>query len=403
MLAWAVLVERPHWLHELERATARAPVTALMGPRQCGKTTLARMFCKERPTTFFDLESQPDLRALDNPELALGDLEGLVVIDEIQQLPELFGTLRVLVDRPETRARFLVLGSASAAIVEKASQSLAGRVEFVELTAFDLRETGTSGWRRLWSRGGFPRSFLASSDEDSAAWRESFIRTFLERDLPQLGISIPATAMRRFWMMLAHYHGQTWNASELARSLGVSDKTVRSYLDILTGTYMVRQLQPWHENIRKRQVRSQKIYFRDTGILHSLLALSDERMLQGHPKVGASWEGFVIEQILHVLDPATAFFWSTHGGAELDLMVHHGGSRWGVEVKYNEAPRITRSMRVVMDDLDLAGMLVVHPGPRSRLVDERIALLSQADLASIDDILRTGALEGRTLFGEVLE
>jgi predicted AAA+ superfamily ATPase len=320
-----------------------------------------------------------------------------VVIDEIQQLPELFGTLRVLVDRPETRARFLVLGSASAAIVEKASQSLAGRVELVELTAFDLRETGSSGWRRLWSRGGFPRSFLASSDEDSAAWRESFIRTFLERDLPQLGISIPATAMRRFWMMLAHSHGQTWNASELARSLGVSDKTVRSYLDILTGTYMVRQLQPWHENIRKRQVKSQKIYFRDTGILHSLLALSDERMLQGHPKVGASWEGFVIEQILHVLDPAAAFFWSTHGGAELDLMVHHEGSRWGIEVKYNEAPRISRSMRVAMDDLDLAGLLVVYPGQRSRQVDERIALVSQADIASIADILRTGAIGGRTL------
>ena len=248
------MIDRPAYLEQLSTAMRRSPVTALLGPRQCGKTTLAKIFGEGKQATYFDLESQPDLRRLQNPELILTSLQGIVILDEIQVLPELFSVLRVLVDRPATQARFLILGSASPSLIRKVSETLAGRIEFIELSGFDLGEIGIDSWKKLWLRGGFPRSFLANSDEDSLAWREGFIRTFLERDIPQLGITVPATAMRRFWTMLAHYHGQTWNASELARSMGLSDKTVRSYVDILTGTYMIRQLQPWFENIGKRQV-----------------------------------------------------------------------------------------------------------------------------------------------------
>ncbi len=382
-----MLIDRPDYLKKIETSLSRAPVTALMGPRQCGKTTLARMFCRAREATFFDLGSYSDLASLQNPELVLGSLEGLVVIDEIQERPDLFQVLRVLVDRQPTRARFLILGSASPAIVRNVSESLAGRVELVELAPLDMRETGAATANDLWLRGGFPGSFLAASGEDSMAWREGFIRTFLERDIPQLGISIPAAAMRRFWMMLAHSHGQTLNASDLARSLGISDKTVRSYLDLLTGTYMVRQLQPWHENLSKRQVKSPKIFIRDTGILHALLGLGDVRALTGHPKAGASWEGFVIEQLLHVLDPSACFFWATYSGAELDLMAHHGGRRVGVEIKYAEAPRITRSMRIAMESLDLSTLIVVYPGTRTYRADAGITMLPIRDLSSIPALL----------------
>lgn len=255
-----------------------------------------------------------DQRRLQNPELVLGALHGLVVIDEIQEQPELFQVLRVLVDRPEHQSRFLILESASPTLIKAASETLAGRVEYIELNGFDLLETGTENWEPLWLRGGFPRSFLATSDADSQAWREGFIRTFLERDIPQLGINIPAMAMRRFWTMLAHYHAQTWNASEISRSLGISDKTARSYLDILTGTFMIRQLQPWFENLGKRQVKSPKIYFRDTGLLHSLLGVPDKHSLLGHPKVGASWESFAMEQAIQILNPAEVYFLGNHAG-----------------------------------------------------------------------------------------
>lgn len=356
------MIARAAYLDWLSTAVRRAPATALLGPRQCGKTTLARAFAAGRAAVFFDLESDVDLRRLANPALVLGAIDGLVVIDEVQLMPELFRVLRVLVDRPDNHARFLVLGSASPDVLRRSAETLAGRIERVELAGFDLTEVGPEAWRSRWLRGGFPRAFLAESDDDSLAWRQAFIGTFLVRDIPQLGIAIPAPAMRRFWTMLAHCHGQVWNASELARGMGMTDKTVRSYLDILTGTFMVRQLQPWFENIGKRQVKSPKVYFRDSGLLHALLGITDELALLGHPKVGPSWEGFAIEQVVEALRPAEAYFWATQQGAELDLFFLHGGRRFGVEVKFNEAPRLTRSMHVARETLRLDHLWVIYPG-----------------------------------------
>jgi uncharacterized protein len=379
------VIARPSYIERLSTAVRRSPVTALLGPRQCGKTTLARVFAKDKQVTHFDLESQPDRQRLQNPELALGMLSGLVVLDEIQLVPELFNVLRVLVDRPDSQTRFLVLGSASPDIMRNVSETLAGRVEFIELAGFDLRETGTAEWERLWLRGGFPRSFLAASDEDSVAWREGFIRTFLERDLPQLGIPIPAAAMRRFWTMLAHYHGQTWNASELARSMGLSDKTVRSYLDILTGAFLVRQLQPWYENLGKRQVKAPKVYLRDSGLLHSLLNLPDRSSLWMHPRVGASWEGFALEQVLQLVSPSEAFFWATHSGAEVDLFFSVRGRRYGIEIKFNEAPKVTRSMHVALQDLNLDHLWIIYPGQHRYPVHGKITVWPLQDVAHLFD------------------
>ena len=373
------MIDRFHYLEQLSSAVRRSPVIALLGPRQCGKTTLARLFSKGKKATHFDLESQPDLQRLQNTELMLATVEELVVLDEIQMMPQLFSVLRVLVDRPENRARFLILGSASPDIVKNVSETLAGRVEFVELSGFDVAETGADSWEQLWLRGGFPRSFLAGSDEDSLTWREGFVRTFLERDIPQLGIIIPPAAMRRFWTMLAHYHGQTWNASELARSMGLSDKTVRSYLDILIGTFMIRQLQPWYENIGKRQVKAPKIYFRDPGLLHTLLGLTDLHSLLAHPRVGASWEGFALEQVLRAVEPAEAFFWATHTGAEIDLFFLYHGRRYAIEAKFNEAPKVTKSMRIAARDLALDHLWVVYPGVHNYPVDEKISVWSLRD------------------------
>jgi predicted AAA+ superfamily ATPase len=342
------------------------------------------MFAKDKPATFFDLESIPDQRRLQNPELVLGNLEGLVILDEIQLMPELFGTLRVLVDRPGQKARFIVLGSASPTIIRHASETLAGRIEFVDLNGFDLSEVGSSHWKSLWTRGGFPRSYLAENEADSLRWREGFIRTFLERDIPQIGIQIPAVTMRRFWNMLAHYHGQIWNASELGRAMGLSDKTVRGYLDILTGAFMVRQLQPWYENLSKRQVRAPKIYLRDSGLLHSLLNIENINDLYGHPKAGASWEGFVIEQLLQIIRPTEAYFWATHNDAELDLLIFHKGKRYGIEVKFSEAPTITHSMQTALHDLDLSHLWVIYPGTEIYQVEKRISVLS---VQKIPDLL----------------
>lgn len=377
------MLERPDTITSLNFALRRSPVTALLGPRQCGKTTLARAVARERKAAFFDLESQPDLRRLQNPEFALRAESGLVVLDEIQARPDLFPVLRVLADRPGSGTRFLVLGSASPDIVRGASETLAGRVEFIELTGFDLREVGPKTWERLWLRGGFPRSWLARSNSDSVAWREGLVRTFLERDVPQLGITVPAAAMRRFWTMLAHYHGQTWNASSIGASMGLSDKTVRSYLDILTGTFMVRQLQPWHENLSKRQVKSPKVYFRDSGLLHRLLELDSRASLLAHPRAGASFEGFVVEQVLRAVRPTQAWFWASHGEAELDLFFIHKGKRLGVEVKFSEAPTVSRSMRIASKDLALDHLFVVYPGEHRYAVDKGITMWPARDIPDL--------------------
>jgi predicted AAA+ superfamily ATPase len=374
------MLQRTGFLHRLDSAVDRSPITALLGPRQCGKTTLARLFAQGRPATFFDLEAVTDQGRLQNPELALGSLSGLVVLDEIQVAPDLFPVLRGLVDRPGNRTRFLILGSASPHIIRHVSETLAGRVEFVELSGFDLAETGPGHLDTLWLRGGFPRSFLAASDRDSVAWREGFVRTCLERDIPQLGFRIPATAMRRFWTMLAHCHGQTWNAAELGRAMGLSDKTVRGYLDLLTGTYLVRQLQPWFENLGKLQIKSPRIYFRDSGLLHHLLDVATTHQLLGHPGVGASWEGFAIEQVLRAFEPAQPCFWSTQGGAELDLLFLHQGKRLGFEVRFSEAPRLAASMRSAKSDLQLDHLWVVHPGKHAFPLDTGISAIPLAEV-----------------------
>ncbi len=377
------MIDRPAYIARLVTAVGRSPVTALLGPRQCGKTTLAKAFGNTRQAIVFDLESLSDQRRLENPERTLGSLDGLVILDEIQAKPELFAVLRVLTDRPQNRARFLILGSATPALVRGASESLAGRIEFIELSGFDLVETGASSWEHLWMRGGFPRSYLAKTDDDSSAWRNGFLRTFLERDIPSLGITIPPAALRRFWTMLAHFHGQLWNASDLARSMALSDKTVRTYLDLLTGTFMVRQLQPWHENIGKRQVKSPKIFLRDTGLLHRLLDIPDLRALHGHPRMGASWEGFIIEQALCLVRPDEPYFWATRSGAKLDLFFSLRGRRHGIEVKSNEAPKITRSMRAAIEDLHLDHLWILCPCRSSYEADDRISVRSIDDLVSL--------------------
>jgi predicted AAA+ superfamily ATPase len=348
------------------------PVVALMGPRQCGKTTLARELAAGRKCEFFDLEDPVDSSRLDNPLLALRDLRGLVVIDEIQRRPELFSILRVLVDRPANEATFLILGSAAPRLVKGAAETLAGRVGFVDLSGFDMSEVGEERIDTLWHRGGFPRSFLAPSDAASHGWRRDFIRTFLERDVPSLGISIPAETLRRFWTMVAHYHGQVWNAAEFARSIGSAEATARRYLDILSGSYMVRQLQPWHANLKKRQLKSPKIYVRDSGVLHALLSLETATQVASHPKLGASWEGFAIEQIIAATGTREAYFWGTHAGAELDLLIFEGGRALGFEIKYVDVPSTTRSMRTAIADLGLGHLYVVYPGEKTFPLDEDI-------------------------------
>jgi hypothetical protein len=351
------------------------PVVSLLGPRQCGKTTLARMIAEAEPCVYFDLENPVDIRRLSAPMTALEPLSGLVVIDEVQRKPEIFELLRVLVDRPGNPARFLLLGSASPDLVKKTSESLAGRLGFVDLSGFELREVGVEKRTPLWIRGGFPRSFLAPDNAASMAWREDFIRTFLERDIPQFGITIPAETLRRFWTMVAHYHGQTWNASQFARALGTAENTARRYLDILAGAYMVRVLPPWFENIRKRQVKAPKVYIRDSGIFHALLQLPALQDLQGHPKVGASWEGFALEQVMGVLGTRHAYYWATHAGTELDLMVMAKGRRYGFEFKYTDAPGRSRSMSGAFRDLNLEHLWVIYPGQQEYALDDKISVI----------------------------
>ena len=369
-------MDRPDFLHLIEQLFAIHPVVALLGPRQCGKTTLARMLADRTADSVnhFDLEDPTDLAALVAPRLALQDLRGLVIIDEIQRGPELFPVLRVLADRPDHPARFLVLGSASRDLIRQSSESLAGRIGHIELTPFSLSETGIDSMPRLWLRGGFPSSFLARSDVASVQWRKDYIATFLERDLPSLGISIPPQSLRRFWMMLAHYHGQLINFSELARAFGVADTTVRRYLDILEATFMIRLLTPWHENVGKRQVKAPKLYLRDSGMFHSLTGIPDHAALTRHPKVGASWEGFAIEEIIRHerATPGEVYFWGAHGGGEVDLFLLTDRGRRGYEIKYTDQPRVTRSMHTAIDVLQLQELLIIYPGEREFPLTEKI-------------------------------
>ncbi len=368
-------LQRMALVQQVRRALKANPVTALYGPRQCGKTTLARQVAEGAGAEYFDLEDPVSQRRLSEPMTALRRLRGLVVIDEVQRQPDLFPVLRVLADRRPLPARFLVLGSASPELLRQGSESLAGRIAFVEMGGFDLPEAGAKALWRLWWRGGFPRSFLARTDTESRAWQENFIRTFLERDIREYGVETPPVALRRMWSMLAHYHGQIWNASELSRSLGEAHTTVKRHLDLLTGALMVRQLQPWHENLGKRQVKSPKVYLRDSGLLHALLGVPSFRALEGHPKLGASWEGFAVEEIIHVAGERNVYFWATQAGAELDLLLTLGGQRYGVEIKYGDAPGMTKSMRTALEDLKLKRLFVVYPGTERYELDKRAVVV----------------------------
>jgi predicted AAA+ superfamily ATPase len=378
------MVDRPSELEALDRLLRNFPVVGIVGARQVGKTTLANAFAGRtgKKVVYYDLENPEDLARLTDPMLALKQHTGVVIIDEIQRMPELFPVLRVLADRPDRPARFLILGSASPAMLRQSSETLAGRIAYRQLNGFSLAEVGGDEHLRLWVRGGFPRSYLARTLEASFEWRREFIRTFLEKDLPQLGINIRSTTLQRFWSILAHYHGQIWNASEFARSFGVSDNTVRNYLDVLTAALVVRQLPSWHENISKRQVKSSKIYISDSGILHALLNQRSRHDLEGHPKVGASWEGYVIEQVINHIQarPEECYFWSTFSGAELDLLVVRGRRRIGFEIKRTVSPKITPSMRQALKDLKLQRIDVIHAGDGTFPLDEKIPAVSLSRL-----------------------
>ena len=381
------MIQRSAILGRLGTALDRSRVVVLVGPRQCGKTTLARQLVPEDSVNYFDLEDPASLARLDEPMTALGPLEGLVVIDEVQRRPDLFPVLRVLADRRDGRARFLILGSASGDLLRQTSESLAGRMERVAIGGFSLAELGAEAEQRLWLRGGLPLAYLADSEAASVAWRKSFIQTLLERDFPQWGVRVPAVALQRFWTMLAHYHGQTWNAAEPARALGVSESTTRRHLDLLTDALVVRQLQPYHVNISKRQVKAPKVYVRDSGLLHQLLGVESPKALVTHPKVGASWEGFVVEQVLAAVEHDDAYFWATHQGAEIDLVLRRGSTLVGVECKRTDAPRMTPSIRIALSDLGLTRLAVVYPGTRRYPLEERVEAVPLSTLARGEPIL----------------
>ncbi len=382
------MIKRPEFLKQIDSGLASSPITALLGPRQCGKTTLALQVSRSRGGLYFDLEKRADLSRLQNPERALEGLRGLVVLDEVQRKPDLFPTLRVLADRRPLPCRFLLLGSASPWMMKRTSETLAGRVRFIEMGGFTPWEVGWKNLSRLWTRGGFPPSYLAATDKDSLAWRENFIQTFLERDVPQLEMRVPAVTLGRFWTMVAHYHGQVWNSSEIGASLGFSYNTARRYLDALCGAFVLRQLQPYFVNLGKRLVKSPKVYVRDSGLMHALLNLRTKGELESHPKLGASWEGFALEQVLKVTGDRNAFFWATHGGAELDLLVEKGGKRWGFEFKVDEAPRMTKSISAALEDLKLEHLWVVHPDVASYSLDKRVDVIPLEGLEKLPKSLR---------------
>lgn len=377
------LVDRKTDRAKLAKLISLFPVTAILGPRQCGKTTLARTLDTD---AYFDLENPWDLARLEQPQLALEDLTGLIVIDEIQRMPELFPLLRYLVDQEKSR-KIVILGSASRDLIRQSSESLAGRIAYFSLGGFRLSDIDLQDLKNLWLRGGLPRSLLAASDEESLLWRNQYITTFLERDIPQLGITIPARTLRRFWTMLSHYHGQILNYAELGRSFGISDMTVRKYCDILEGTFMVRILQPWSVSIGKRLVKKPKLYLRDSGLFHALQTLETAEQLFVSPRLGASWEGFALECVCRTLDreDSELYFWHTHSGAELDLFWQTGGKSWGVEFKYEDAPRLTRSMKTAVEDLALERLWVVYPGKAAYRLSEKIQVCPLADISDIWD------------------
>lgn len=381
------MILREMVIHEIMESFRIHPVTALLGPRQVGKTTLARMFSErfKGESVFFDLESPVDMRRLEAPELAFTTVTaGLIVIDEIQRRPALFELLRVLVDRPGFNKKFLVLGSASPTLLKGVTESLAGRIGFVDVSGLNLAEVGIEHWMSLWVRGGFPRAFLAETDMLSQRWRDDFIRTFLERDIPLLGIRVPMEALRRFWLMVAHFHGNVWNGAEFARSLGVSEPTVRRYLDILAGAYMIRILPPWFENVGKRQVKSPKVYMRDSGLLHTLLGIGNAQRLHEDPKVGLSWEGFALEQIVSRVHSRDIYFWGTQSGAELDLLVMVDGKRYGFEMKLSDSPGTTKSMHTAIETLRLECLFVVYPGQEAYALAPQIKVLPLTQIPSIE-------------------
>lgn len=363
---------RSHLLELVQTALKRSRIVGLLGPRQVGKTTLARKIATQKGGVIFDLEDPVDEARLALPKQTLEALKGLVVLDEIQLRPDLLPILRVLADRPKTPAKFLILGSASPDLIRNASESLAGRIEFIDVSGFQLDEVGAAHQAQLWLRGGFPLSWLAKKDVDSMAWRLGFIRTFLERDIRSFGLETSPAPLRRLWQMLAHYHGGVWNASEFGRSLGESYKTTRRHLDILSGLFMVRVLPPWFENLGKRIIRHPKVYIRDSGLLHGLLDIGTASTLQGHPKCGASWEGFCIEQLLGVMGDRNAYFWATHAAAELDLLMINDGKRHGFEIKYTETPRVTKSMHMAMESLKLDQLDVIYPGKETFFLSDKI-------------------------------
>jgi predicted AAA+ superfamily ATPase len=390
MVVEGMSVARAALLERIRKALDRSPIVVLTGPRQSGKTTLARELLPESSPNYFDLEDPVSLARLDEPMTALGRLDGLVVIDEVQRRPDLFPILRVLADRRERGARYLILGSASGDLLRQSSESLAGRVERITIGGFHLAELGADAADRLWHRGGFPRSWLAAGDEDSFVWRQQFVGTLLERDLPQWGVRVPAVSLLRMWTLVAHYHGQIWNGAEPARALAISPSTCRGYLDLLTDALVLRQLQPWHANLKKRQVKSPKVYVRDSGILHALLGLATPKQLLSHPKLGASWEGFVIEQVLAAEPHDEAWFWATHQGAEIDLLLQRGDRLLGVEIKRADAPKLTPSIRVALDDLDLERVAIVYPGVRRYPLAENVEAVPLATLAEPGRLFEAG-------------
>jgi len=380
------MIQRSAILTELNIALSRSRVVVLVGPRQSGKTTLARELLDEDSVNYFDLEDPASLARLDEPMTALRPLNGLIVIDEIQRRPDLFPVLRVLADRKGTPARFLILGSASGNLMRQTSESLAGRMERIVIGGFSLAELGSEAEQQLWLRGGLPLSYLAESDVSSIAWRKNFIQALLERDFPQWGLRVAATALQRFWTTVAHYHGQIWNAAEPARALGVSESTTRRYLDLLTDAFMIRQLRPYHANLKKRQVKSPKIYVRDSGLLHQLLGIDSMKNLFSHPKLGASWEGFVIEQLLKMESHDEFFFWATHQGAEIDLVLRRGDVLYGVECKRTDTPRLTPSIRIALDNLKLKHVFVIYPGI------QRFPLASQVEAIPLQALSKNVSL-----------